>query len=188
MHKRSLTIHAKAAVRPDAADVDKAVAALRQARPEVIIMVTTGKATVDFVKKYNALGKGMRFYALSVMGAQSTLRALGADGIGVVVTSAVPFPWSQSSPVATEYRAAMKRAGFNNLSFMGFEAYLNAKLMTEGLLRAGRALTRARFVSALETMGRVDLGGFDVGFSRTSHQGSRFVDLTIIGSNERFMN
>jgi branched-chain amino acid transport system substrate-binding protein len=120
------------------------------------------------------------------MGTQATLRALGADGVGVVVTSVVPFPWSQSIPAAKEYRAAMQKSGFTNLSFIGFEAFLNAKAMTEGLRRAGRDLTRPRFVAALESMKQVNLGGFEVGFSKSSHQGSRFVELTIIGPGEKF--
>lgn len=185
MQKRSLKIHSSAAVQQDASDVDKAVAALHDTRPEVIVMITTGKATVDFIKKYNAQRAGTHFYALSVMGTQSTLRALGPDGIGVVVTSVVPFPWS-ANPAAREYRAAMQKAGYDNLSFMGFESYLNAKALTEGLRRAGRGLTRAKFTGALERMKQLNLGGFEVGFTKDSHQGSRFVELTIIGPGEKF--
>jgi branched-chain amino acid transport system substrate-binding protein len=186
MEKRSMKIYSSASVQQDASDVDKAVTALRDTRPEVIVMITTGKATVDFIKKYNAQSKGMRFYSLSVMGTQATLRALGPDGVGVVVTSVVPFPWSQGIPAAREYRAAMQKSGFTNLSFIGFEAFLNAKAMTEGMRRAGRDLTRPRFVAALEGMKQVNLGGFEVGFSKNSHQGSRFVELTIIGPGEKF--
>ena len=186
MHKRGLKLYSTAAVQQDASDVDKAVAALHDSRPEVVVMITTGKATVDFIKKYNALRKGMRFYALSVMGTQATLRALGPDGVGVVVTSVVPFPWNASNPAAREYRAAMQKAGFDNLSFIGFEAFLNAKAMTEGLRRAGRDLPRPRFVNALESMKQVNLGGFEVGYGKDNRQGSRHVELTIIGAGEKW--
>lgn len=186
MTRRGIQPHATASIQPDGSDADKAVAALHDRRPEVVIMITTGAATVSFIKTYNRVRKGMRFYTLSVMGTQSTLRALGPDGVGVVVTSVVPFPWSQSTPLAKEYRAAMKKAGFDNLSFLGFEGYINARVLVEGLRRAGRDLTRAKFINALEGMKQVDLGGFDIGFSPESHQGSRFVELTIIGPNEKF--
>ncbi|MES2053574.1 MAG: ABC transporter substrate-binding protein [Pseudomonadota bacterium] len=186
MHKRGLKLYANAPVQPDASDVDKAVATLHDTRPEVIIMITTGVPTVSFIKAYNKVRKGMRFYALSVMGTQATLRALGPDGIGVVVTSVVPFPWSQSNPVANEYRSAMKNAGYDNLSFLGFESYINAKVLVEGLRGAGKDLTRPKFVNALEQMRQLNLGGFQVGFSKESHQGSRFVELTIIGPGEKF--
>lgn len=186
MHKRALKLYANAAIQPDASDVDKAVAALHDTRPEVIVMITTGVPTVSFIKAYNKVRKGMRFYTLSVMGTQATLRALGPDGVGVVVTSVVPFPWSQSHPVAKEYRAAMQKAGHDNLSFLGFESYINARVLVEGLKRAGKDLTRTRFVSALENMKQLNLGGFEVSFGKESRQGSRFVELTYIGSNEKF--
>jgi branched-chain amino acid transport system substrate-binding protein len=186
MRKRALKIYASAAVRPDAGDVEQAVATLHDTRPEVIVLVTTGRATVEFIKRYNAKRRGMRFYALSVMGTHSTLKALGPDGVGVVVTSVVPFPWNHAHPAAREYREAMKEAGHEGISFGGFESFLNAKAMTEGLRRAGRNLTRARFVAALEGMRKLDLGGFELGYGKGNRQGSRFVELTIIGPGERF--
>lgn len=80
----------------------------------------------------------------------------------------------------------MQKAGYDNLSFLGFESYINAKVLVEGLKRAGKNLTRTEFVSAMEGMKQLNLGGFEVGFSKESHQGSRFVELTIIGSGEKF--
>jgi branched-chain amino acid transport system substrate-binding protein len=186
MRKRSMTPYATASIQPDGSDTEKAVAELHDKRPEVIIMLTTGVPTVSFIKSYNKVRRGMRFYTLSVMGTQATLRALGPDGVGVVVTSVVPFPWSQSSALAREYRMAMQKAGYDNLSFLGFESYINARVLVEGLRRAGRDLTRARFISALEGMRQFDLGGFEVSFSKESHQGSRFVELAIIGPGEKF--
>lgn len=186
LKRRGMKLHSGAAVLQDASDVDKAVAALAASQPDVILMITTGKATVDFIKQYNARARGMRYYAISVMGTQATLKALGPDGVGVVVTSVVPFPWA-ASPAAREFREAMQKAGYeNNISFIGFESYLNAKLMTEGLKRAGPSPTRAKFTAAMEKMSRYDLGGVEVGYSKGNHEGSHYVELTIIGPGEKF--
>lgn len=187
MQKRSLKPHAAVSIQPDGSDADKAVAALQASQPEVIVMITTGTATVKFIKSYNKLSQGMRFYTLSVMGSQSTIRALGPDGVGVVVASVVPFPWSQSNTLAREYQATMRKAGFDNLSFLGFESYINARAMVEALKRAGKDLTRQKFISAVEGMKPLNLGGFEVNFSKESHVGSRFVELTIIGPNGKFI-
>jgi len=35
-------------------------------------------------------------------------------------------------------------------------------------------------------MSNYDVGGYVVGFSPTNHNGSRFVELTVIGSNLKF--
>jgi len=67
------------------------------------------------------------------------------------------------------------------------EGFLTAKVMVEGLRRAGKNPTREGLVDALEGMRDVDLGGFYVSYSPTNHAGSKFVDLTIIGRNGKFL-
>lgn len=187
LEKRGKKVYASAPIEQNASDTDRALAALHDTRPEVIIMITAGAPTVSFIKAYNKLRKGMQFYTLSVMGNQATLRALGADGVGVVVTTVVPFPWDVTHPLAREYRAAMQKSGFsNNLSFLGFESYINAKVLVEGLRLAGKDLSRRKFVDALAGMKRLDLGGFAVGFSKDSRQGSHYVGLTIVSPGEKF--
>jgi ABC-type branched-subunit amino acid transport system substrate-binding protein len=100
MDKRGQKLHADAPIQADSSDVAQAVAALAAADPTAIILITAGAPTVSFIKAYRKHSRGARFYTLSVMGTQATLRALGEDGVGVVVTSVVPFPWSQSLPLA----------------------------------------------------------------------------------------
>lgn len=186
LEKRGMKLYADAPIEQNASDTDKAVTALYDRRPEAIIMITAGAPTVSFIKGYNRVRKGMHFYTLSVMGSQATLRALGADGVGVVVTTVVPFPWDASHPLAREYRSMMHKAGYSNLSFLGFEGYINAKVLVEGLKLAGKDLNRTRFVNALASIKRLDLGGFEMGFSKDSRQGSRYVGLTIVSPGERF--
>jgi branched-chain amino acid transport system substrate-binding protein len=184
--KRGMKLYADAPIEQNASDTDKAVMALYDRRPEAIIMITAGAPTVSFIKGYNKMRKGMQFYTLSVMGNQATLRALGADGVGVVVTTVVPFPWDFAHPLSREYRATMKKAGYSNLSFLGLESYINAKVFVEGLRLAGKDLNRTKFVNALAGIKKMDLGGFEVGFSTGSRQGSRFVGLTIVSPGLKF--
>jgi len=57
------------------------------------------------------------------------------------------------------------------------------RVFVEGLKRAGRDLTREKFIGALESMGSYDLGGFTINYSPASHIGSKFVEMTIINSS-----
>ncbi|HVZ43644.1 MAG TPA: ABC transporter substrate-binding protein [Ramlibacter sp.] len=186
MAKRGLTIHSSASIQTDASDARAAVAALNRTTPEAVIMITAGKPTFEFIKTYNKARRGMQFYTLSVMGAQASIKALGTDGAGVVVASVVPFPWSLANPLANEYRSAMNEIGQKQYSFVSFESYINAKTLGEAIRRAGKNPTRAGLVVAAEGMRNVDLGGFDVGFSKDNHQASHFVELTIITPDGRF--
>ena len=188
MEKRGLKLHSDAPIQADSSDVQQAVQSLSAGEPDAIIMITAGAPTVTFIKAYRKVSRAARFYTTSVMGSQSTIQALGPDGVGVVVTSVVPFPWSQSLPVAREYRDVLKKAGMQeSVSFIGLETFINARVLVEGLRRAGKDLTRARFMEGLESIRRVDFGGFEVDFGRGVRQGSRFVDLTIIGQGEKFI-
>ena len=187
MEKRGLKLHSDASIQADSSDVQQAVQTLSATEPDAIIMITAGAPTVTFIKAYRMVSRAACFYTTSVMGSQSTIQALGPDGVGVVVTSVVPFPWSQSMPVAREYREVLKKAGMEaTVSFIGLETFINAKVLVEGLRRAGRDLTRPRFIQAMESLQRFDVGGFEVDFGKGGRQGSRFVDLTIIGAGGKF--
>ena len=186
MAKFGVKLHGSAPVAVDGSDAAQAVAALNAREPQSVILITAGKPTFEFIKAYNRVRRGMTFYTLSVMGAQANIKALGRDGVGVVVASVVPFPWNTVHPLAKEYQAAMQKIGVTEYSFVSFESYINAKVLGEALRRAGKELTRAKLVAAADGMKSLSLGGFEIGFAPDSHQGSRFVELTIIGAGGRF--
>src|SRR5204863_1763592 len=108
-------------------------------------------------------------------------------GVGVAISQVVPFPWGTGLPVVKEYQALAKKAGIPDVDFGALEGFLTAKVMVEGLRRTGRDLTREKFVDAMEKMQDVDLGGFFVTYSPKSHTGSKFVDLTIISRDGKFL-
>ena len=174
-------------VENNASDAGAAAAKLATGNLEAIVIGLAGKPTLEFVKAFRALQRGVTLYALSVMGTPATVKALGADATGMAISQVVPFPWGSSVPVVKEYQAAAKRAGFTDYNFGAMEGFLTAKVMVEGLRRTGRNLTREAFVDAMEKMNDVDLGGFWVSYSPKSHTGSKFVDLTIIGRQGKFL-
>src|SRR3569833_1019647 len=115
-------------------------------------MITAGKPSAEFIKAYNRLASGMQFFTISVMGSQASVKALGKDGIGVVVSQVGPFPFSATSGIVREYQKIMAKMGVKNLSFGSMEGFIDAKVTVEGLKRAGRHLTRESFISGMETM------------------------------------
>jgi branched-chain amino acid transport system substrate-binding protein len=60
-------------------------------------------------------------------------------------------------------------------------------VLIEGLRRTGNDLTREKFVNAMEQIRDYDVGGFTVTFTPTDHSGSKFVELTVISKDERFL-
>jgi ABC-type branched-subunit amino acid transport system substrate-binding protein len=72
-------------------------------------------------------------------------------------------------------------------SYGGLEGYLTAKALVMGLRAAGRDPTRASLVRALEAAS-FDLGGVKVSYGPGEHQGSRFVDLSMVGRDGSFIH
>ena len=54
--------------------------------------------------------------------------------------------------------------------------------MVEGLRRAGKGANRGKFVAAMEAMGEIDLGGYQISYGPKSRGGSRFVDIGVVSS------
>lgn len=185
--RRGHKIHAAVTIENDASDAGKAAKALFDSAPQAVVMITAGKPSAEFIKAYNKLASNMQFFTISVMGTQASVNALGKDGIGLVVSQIVPFPFSATSGIVREYQKVMNRMGVKNWSFTKMEGFLNAKVMVEGLKRAGRNLTRERFIGAMESIGKLDLDGYAVNFSDTDHSGSRYVELTVLSRNGRFL-
>ncbi len=187
MTKRGLKIAATATVERNTVDVAKAVAALSATRPDAIVMVSAYTSVAAFVKGMKKAGSAAQFHNVSFVGSRPLAAALGDEGVGVAIAQVVPFPWSGTLPVTREYQAQARAAGAKDFSFTELEGYIAARVLVEGLKRAGRELTRERLVTALESLSRTDIGGFQVDYSSSNHNGSTFVDLTIIGRGGKFL-
>jgi ABC-type branched-subunit amino acid transport system substrate-binding protein len=132
-------------------------------------------------------GSTSTFYNVSFVGSKALADALGKDGLGVAISQVMPFPWGTAVPVVKQYQRLSATAGNKDFNFSAIEGFVVAKVFVEGLQRAGRNLTREGFISAVERMQDVDVGGFYVSYSPKDHAGSKFVDLTIIGREGKFL-
>ena len=187
MQKRNLKISALGTVERNTVEVAKAVATINGVTPDAVVMISAYKSCAEFIRQMKKAGSGTTFYNVSFVGSQALANELGKEGIGVAISQVVPFPWGPSLPVIKEYQQLSLKAGLKDYNFSAVEGFVAAKIFVEGLKRAGRDLNREKFVDALEKMGDVDIGGFFAGFSAKSHSASRFVDLTIIGRDGKFL-
>lgn len=189
LKKRNVPLLATATVERNSVDVSTAVNKLLAKRPDSIIEVTAYASSAAFIKQMHKSGYTGQFQNVSFVGSQALANELGPDGPGVGISQVVPFPWRQSNSVVAEYTKALKKAGVADVNFSSLEGYIAAKVFAEGLRRAGPDLTREKFIAALETINLASYDiGFPVNFSPTNHNGSTFVDMTVITKNEKFLN
>ncbi len=187
LERRKMKIHSSGTVERNTVKVDVAAKAIHASQPDAVVMVSAYTSITAFVREMQKLGSGATFYNVSFVGSKALADALGKDGTGVAISQVVPFPWGTAVPVVKEYQQLAKKAGYPDSNFSALEGFLSAKVMVEGLRRAGRNPTREGLVEALEKMNDVDLGGFFISYSPKNRAGSKFVDLTIISRDGKFL-
>ncbi len=185
LKKHKLAPTAVGTVERNSLDVAAAVAAISKVNPQAVVMVTLYKPTAAFVRAMKRSGQNPMFMTLSPVGTEQLVQELGNDARGIGISQVVPYPWNDIVPVVRDYQRLSSKPG--NYSYYGLEGYLMARTLVEGLRRAGRDLSRDKLVSALESMSAVDLGGYRINYSPTARQGSRFVELTVIGAGGKVL-
>lgn len=168
-------------------DIAGGVKSILAGNPEVVILTTLYKASADVIRGARQAGSTAQMVSNSFPGSTPLADELGKDGVGVAIAQVVPPFSRQSIPVVAEYRVAIENLlGKKSYSFTSLESFIAAKVTVEAIRRAGAKLTRESFMQALDNMSNYDAGGYIIGFSPTDHNGSAFVELTIIGKDGQF--
>ena len=188
MVKLGLPDGPSATVENNASDAATAAAKIAQAQPEAVLIGLAGKPAMEFVKSFRALRRGTSLYGLSVLGTSANIAALGADGVGMALTQVMPLPTNPVVPVSREFMQAWKAIGAKaEPSHLALEGYINARVFCEALQRAGKNPTRAGFIDATWSLRKLDLGGFEVHATEPGRNASRFVELTLVGRDGKYV-
>jgi len=185
--RRNMQIAATGTVERNTTNVADAVKTINAAEPEATVMISAYASVAEFVRQMKKAGSVSQFFNVSFVGSKALAETLGKDGYGVMISQVVPFPWSPLTPIVKEYLELAKRAGNVDINFSSLEGFIAAKVLTEGLRRAGKDPTREKFVAAMESMSNYEIGGFAVRFAPDNHNGSQYVDLSMIGRDGRFI-
>ena len=147
-------------------------------------MACSPSACVKLIKKVRHAGLSPQFMMLSNVNSAEFFSALGGDGRGIGITQVMPYPKDIGAPIVREFQKAIKETNDPPpLSYAALEGFAAAKLLVEGLRRAGPNPTRASLIAGLESMHEFDLGGVHVNYAANRHNGSPFVELIVIGKN-----
>ncbi|MBA4193411.1 MAG: ABC transporter substrate-binding protein [Hydrogenophaga sp.] len=178
---RNLKPVATATVERNSVDVAQAVATINAARPDAVVQISAYKSCAAYIRAAKAAGYGGTFYNVSFVGTQALADELGKDGAGVVVSQVVPNPFSSTRPISREFQDTIAKGG-NKVqpNFSSMEGYMAARMVTEGIRRAGGRVTRESLVSGLEAIGDMSLGGFNLSLSSSDHVASSFAELSML--------
>ena len=131
-------------------------------------------------------GSAAQIVTLSNNASSGFTKSLGANARGVIVTQVFPNERAVTYPMVKEAQELAKTKGLTEISPTMLEGFAAAKVLVEGLKRAGPKPTRDKIQTALEGIKKLDLGGLEVNFSPEDHTGLDFADLSIIVTDGRF--
>ncbi len=174
---------AKASYIRGSMDVEDAADLICSSDAEAVVMIGTYGPCAKFVRLVRQRKNAMIFHAVSFVGAEELVKILGPEAEGIIVTQVVPPPWETVLlPAADQYtRLLLRYFPDEQASFVGFEGFLNAVVLVEGLKRAGRNLTRKGLVGAVEGIHQFSLQiANSLDYSPSNHQGLRYVYFTRI--------
>lgn len=185
--KRGLTASAVAAQPRNDLKVDAAVDKITTGEPQVVLLVATTPVAAALIKGLRAKNSPAFIFATSTVDAEQLIAQLGKTAGGVSVAQGVPNPYKATASVAMDFQRRIKALGIDpaRANFASLEGYITARVVIEGLRRAGKDPSRKDLVRGLESLRRTDIGGFVIDFGPDQREGSRYVDLSLVGADGR---
>lgn len=171
-------------------DVEAGLEKIIQSNAQAVVMIGTYDSCAKFINLAKERNFSPLFHNVSFVGSTELARRLGANGEGVIVTQVVPPPNSSHTshplPGVKEYNSLLNTYYPDSKpSFVGLEGYLNARILAEGLKRAGKDITREKFIKAIESIDHYDLGIQNpLSFGKNDYQGLDDVYYTMIKQGE----
>src|SRR5258707_8288668 len=177
-----------ASVDRNSSDVKEALGSMSKLNPDAVICNAAVKPLSEFVRQMRTSGAASQFLSVSFVGS-AIVKELKSEAAGVIMAQVVPLPTKKGIPVVGEYQNALAAVGAKpDYSFSGLEGFISAKVLVEGLKRSGKNPSRSGFIRGMEGMHDFDVGEYFVAYSPTNHNGSKYVDITVITKNGLFFN
>lgn len=158
---------------------------IAQAQPQAVIMIASSAATVLGYNALRAAGSGAQVVTFSHNASTGFVKSLGSNARGVIVTQVFPNERATNLPMVREAQELAK-AQQQEISPAMLEGFAAAKVLVEGLRRAGPRPSRDKIQTALEGLQKFDLGGLEVSYGPDDHSGLDYTDLSIIGTDGKF--
>lgn len=168
-------------------DFAAAVDRIADAQAQSVLMIGSGAAVAGATRRLRQAGSRAQVITLSNNASGGFVKLLGDDAHGMVVTQVFPSERSLKVRVAKEASDVARSRGTPELSPAMMEGFVSAKVLVEGLRRAGPNPTRQKIVDAFNAMHRFDVGGLEVRYTPQDHSGIPFVDLSIVSRDGKFL-
>jgi len=158
-----------------------------QSEAQAVVYIGSSASVASGVKALRAAGSSAQVVTLSNNASDGFIKLLGEHARGVIVSQVFPNERAVTYRLIKEAQELAKAKGLSGISPAMIEGFAAAKVLVEGLRRAGPKPTSVGLRDALESLHKFDIGGLEISYSATDHSGLEFSDLSIIGSDSKFM-
>ncbi len=170
-----------------AAEIPAVARMVVEGKPQAVFLGALTPAAAGLIGELRKLSFAGTLYTFSSTDVMVLNKLVGDKAMGLTISQIVPIPHGPRVKIVGEYVQAVKDLGRGTPTILGLEGYIEAKVLAEGLRRAGRNATPETLVKALETMRDTDVGGFFVDYTPKAHTGSLFVEVDMVGSGGRLI-
>ena len=165
-------------------DVDAGMREVMAAHPQAVVIAGPYGPAAAIVKQAHITGWKPQFLTVSFVGTEEFIKEAGADAEGAIITQVMP-PYDRTEyPTVALYRTCLgKYSPGEPPSFVSFEGFVDAMVLVEGLKRAGKDLTRDKFLGGIESIHDMNAGlgpKLVLTYSATDHKGFHNVYPTIV--------
>lgn len=169
-------------------DVDAGLKDVMSLRPQAVVVVGPYAPVAAIVKKAHAAGWRPQFLTVSFVGTEEFIKEAGSDADGTIITQVVPPYDRVDYPTVALYRKALaKYYPDTPPSFVSLEGFVDAMVLVEGLKRAGKEVTRERFISGIESIHEMNVGlgsKLILAYGTNDHKGFDNVYPTIVRNGQ----
>jgi len=169
--------------KPDFTAIAKRV---KDSDAQAVFLIGSAGAVTDGTKMIREAGSRAQIVTVSNNASGGFIKQMGDYARGTIVTQVFPYERSLAAPIVKEASDLAQKKGLGSVTPAMLEGYAGAKVLIEGLRRAGASPTRAKLQQALEGMRQVDIGGLEVTYGPNDHTGLDYADLSIIGADGKF--
>lgn len=173
------------------ATMDAAAAdALLGSSAHYVLATTQFSAVRDLLKAAGDKGVPLSVAALSFVNPDELAESVGPLARGTIVSQVIPSPRPSnqvSVPLVKECAEALNALNGQKLNYTSLESCIAATALVSAIRKAGPNPTREGILQAMGMVERLDLGGYTLQFSPGRHQGSHWVELTMLSRGNRFV-
>ena len=165
-------------------EVEPAAKQLAGMQAQVLIMSLAGTMPA-LHKAYRTAGGSAICLGLSVGGSAANIAQVAKSADKPIFSVIVPSPSAQKFEVVRAYQRDMLASGFDGKSLVSMEGYVDARVLAEGLRRAGPKADRESLVAGLESMTDFDLGGMRMRYGTGNREGNTYTDIVSVDEEGR---